>query len=358
VAERQRLLAAASATFATAVEQQCRADVPIALALSGGVDSTLLARVGANSLTDLRTYSVGFGGMPPDELEAAAATAQRLGSKHTEIRLDVPGYLSLLIEGARGLSEPIADWTMPAYLALSSRCRDDGVRVLLTGHGPDELFLGYDWTRRAGDGFRSAAGGSGMVDPYRFNPEYAEAVGLTTDILTNAPTVTSKATRERCPTHSPAAFRRGLRTMLLQGYLRANGLMQLDSLGLMNAVEVRIPYVDYSFVEAAIAVDDLDTASGSVPKHHLYGMARLLGEPCHYVEKKPFFPALGPLVGSISLLAEDVLLEGELVRESLVRANAVRRLLSSAAESGKGVNVIFRLLLLELWIGHLRTPVA
>jgi asparagine synthase (glutamine-hydrolysing) len=357
VVDRQRSLFAAATTFATAVEQQSRADVPIALALSGGVDSTLLAHVGANSLPDFRTYSVGFEWMPPDELDAAAATAQELQSKHSEIRLDVDDYLQLLIEGSRGLSEPIADWTMPAYLALSSRCRDDGVRVLLTGHGPDELFLAYRWTLQAGTAIRSALGaGNASVDPYRFNPEYAEAVGWATDLLGAGPPAASTEPFADCPTRSTAEFRRDLRNLLLRGYLRSNGLMQLDSLGLMNAVEIRVPYVDYRFVEAAIALDDLNPAFEPVPKHHLYAMARLLGAPCHYVEKRPFFPLLDPLRAPISLLASDVLLSGELVRTSLVSAAAVRRLLSSAAGSGNGINVMFRLLLLELWISNLRSP--
>ncbi|MFI6259403.1 asparagine synthase (glutamine-hydrolyzing) [Micromonospora zamorensis] len=347
------LITVASAALAEAVEQQTYADVPVAVALSGGVDSTLLARIAARTLTDLRTYTVGFDWTPTDELDAAAATAQALHSKHTEIRLSVDDYLHLLRRGSRSASEPIADWTLPAYLALTTHCHDDGVRVLLTGHGPDELFLAYRWVRQAIAYIRQPGSPPETIDAYTFNPEYAEAMDLIDSVLTGTARAIPATTSATLPDE---AFRQHLRSALLRGYLVSNGLMQLDTLGLMNAVEVRVPYVDHKFVEAVSVLETPGSDREAMPKAKLYAIAETLDLPIHYVAKRPFFPTLAAVTPSILSMAQDHLLSGELAAAGLIRPNAVRQLLLSTPTIGNGLNVLFRLLMLEMWLTHLRKP--
>jgi asparagine synthase (glutamine-hydrolysing) len=351
-ASRAQLLTGAAQALSEAVAQQTRADVPVGLALSGGIDSTLLTRLGVRTLSDPRTYSVGFDWVPPDELAAAAATAQAVHSKHSEIRLSVHDYTTLLFEGARGAAEPIADWTMPAYLALTTRCREDGVRVLLTGHGPDEICTAYAWTRQALAQV-PAAPGAPKHDAYLFNPEYREAAELIGHLVVQP---AAPPQLGLCAAGSPAEFRRALRSALLHGYLQSNGLMQLDSLGLLKAVEVRIPYVDHQFLQAAIPYDDLEWEAGSVPKGPLYAMAAILGLPCAFVEKRPFFPIIDPLIAPVTGLAREIVPSGELVGDGLISPVATQRLLDSATHNGNGLNVLFRLFVIDLWLADLRRP--
>jgi asparagine synthase (glutamine-hydrolysing) len=353
---RAELISSASAILAEAVAQQTRADVPVGVALSGGIDSTLLARLSARSLTDLRTYSVGFDWTPSGEPAAAAATARTVQGKHTEIRLSVHDYLELLNEGSRKASEPIADWTMPAYLALTTRCQGDGVRVLLTGHGPDEIFLAYRWTRQANARIRSTKDTVDTIDAYQFNPEYREAADLLGSVLAAAGGQVRADGLGSCTRRSSGAFRHALRSALMRGYLRSNGLMQLDSLGLMKAVEVRVPYVDYRFVEAAATLDDLGCADAAVPKGALYAMADVLQVPNPYVEKRPFFPSLTAVAAPIAAMARDVIRSGELVTEGIIAPQTVQTLLNSLSSDGSGLTVLFRLFVAEMWLTHLRRP--
>lgn len=350
-------IASASTVLSEAVAQQTHAEVPVGVALSGGVDSTLLARLAARTLTDLRTYSVGFEWTPSLELAAAAATAQAVRSKHTEILLSVEDYLRLLLAGSRHAGEPIADWTLPAYLALTARCHDDGVRVLLTGHGPDELFLAYRWTREAIARVGAMGDRSATIDAYAFNPEYSEAAGLLGWVLAGARQWSSTADLGICPGRPQAEFRQALRSALMRGYLRSNGLMQLDSLGLMKAVEVRVPYVDHEFVEAVVALGVPGGAGDRVPKGPLYAIAKALGLPVPYVEKRPFFPSLTAVTAPIMAMARDVVPAGELTREGLLAPAAVRKLLlASSPDDGTGLNMVFRLMVVENWLDHLRRP--
>ncbi|MEV7012047.1 asparagine synthase (glutamine-hydrolyzing) [Streptosporangium sp. NPDC051022] len=354
-------VAAMAESFSTAVGQQLNADVPAAVALSDGIDSTLLTEVAARCVPRPRTYSVAFDWMRDDRHVALAdATARRVGASHAVIEISPARYMNLLVEGAAAQGEPIADWTMPAYLGMADRCREDGVRVLLTGHGPDELFLAYDWTRSA---LRSlggeAAGEDGALhDAYRFNPEYREAVMLAGSLSGKyAPMMNGEA-------HPMSSVRGGrnarsdLRQRLVAGYLRSNGLMQLDGLGLLKEVEVRLPYVDHRFVEAAISADNGAAHDPDRPKALLYEMAAALGIGVRFTPKRPFFPDLRGVNAPVTALAESMLPSGTLVGDGVVPRGSAERLLGSVRTTGTGLNMMYRLLILELWLRHLGDPVG
>ncbi|WP_327093204.1 asparagine synthase (glutamine-hydrolyzing) [Nonomuraea sp. NBC_01738] len=345
--------------FSTAVHQQLQADVPTAVALSDGIDSTLIALSAARHTSKSRAYSVAFGWMTAEtQTEAPASTARRAGLLHEVVTLSPDRYLTLLTAGAEGLSEPIADWTMPAYLGMVQRCREDGVRVLLTGHGPDELFLAYDWTRSALAALtgKSNASCPSLRDAYLFNPEYRAAgeffAGMRGDVLPGLDSDAVMAPMVR----SGENARSDLRRQLASGYLRSNGLMQLDSLGLMMEVEVRLPYVDHRFVEAATRADTQNSRGEDNPKTLLYEMAARMGLATSFTPKRPFFPETEILRWPILELSKSSILDGLLVKYGIVTRRAAEQLIHSAEHPGAEMTVVYRLLLLELWLRSLATP--
>lgn len=130
-----------------AVEGVLVADRPLGLALSGGLDSTIvameLARLG---ISDLATLSVlpeaGGDGVPAlDALGLPGTTWRRWRHRWTPFGPDdlldgVPGTVA-------ALGEPTAMTSAPMYAALARLARESGVVVLLLGEGADELFGGY-----------------------------------------------------------------------------------------------------------------------------------------------------------------------------------------------------------------------
>lgn len=130
-----------------AVERQLLADVPLGIALSGGVDSTLVAVLASRHTSGLSSFSIrpAHAGRPAGETDAdvAAATARRLGFRHHEILVQPKVVLEdSAVLGM--LDEPVNEPYILAEILLSRATRAAGVPVLLTGHAADELFLGYE----------------------------------------------------------------------------------------------------------------------------------------------------------------------------------------------------------------------
>jgi asparagine synthase (glutamine-hydrolysing) len=117
-------------------------DVPVGVLLSGGVDSSLLAALAAGESTGpLRTFSIGFEERSFDELGDARRVAERYGTQHRELVLR-PDAALLLPALAEAFDEPFADSSaLPTYLVSQLAASD--VKVALSGEGGDELFGGY-----------------------------------------------------------------------------------------------------------------------------------------------------------------------------------------------------------------------
>jgi asparagine synthase (glutamine-hydrolysing) len=130
-------------TVDDAVRLQCRSDVPIGCHLSGGLDSAAVASFAARSIRPLTTFSIGFGEDPYyDESEHARAVAAHIGATHVEERgcsRDLGASLPALIYH---MDFPLPSWGGVGYFAVSRLARRH-VKVALTGHGGDEVFVGY-----------------------------------------------------------------------------------------------------------------------------------------------------------------------------------------------------------------------
>lgn len=120
-----------------------RADVPVGVLLSSGLDSrAILAYAQARQGGKAKSFSVGFGS-EDSELIGAAITARELGSEHHEIELRADDFASSFDRVVNLLDEPIGD---PACFALLRLCEfaRGHVKVLLSGEGSDEILAGYE----------------------------------------------------------------------------------------------------------------------------------------------------------------------------------------------------------------------
>lgn len=141
------------ALLVDAVKLQLRSDVPLGVFLSGGLDSSTIAALAAGQITEpLRTLTIEFTGKGAADARFARVVAEQYRTQHAEIAFGTAAALEGLDDLLRRLDEPIGDSAIiPSYL-LSKYARDNGLKVLLTGAGGDEIFGGYSrhWPSRFG----------------------------------------------------------------------------------------------------------------------------------------------------------------------------------------------------------------
>ena len=130
------------ATLSEAVRIHMRSDVPVGALLSGGLDSSLVVALAAESAGDpLKTFSVGFPEAGHSELPYARQVARRYGTEHTEHLLEPKGVEALPALVGH-FDEPFGDPSSIPCAAIAEVAARQ-VKVCLSGDGGDEGFAGY-----------------------------------------------------------------------------------------------------------------------------------------------------------------------------------------------------------------------
>ena len=145
---------AAAKTFDGLMKQvmleHMRSDVPFALFLSGGVDSSVVLEWlrREEGTRELAAYTVAFAEAPNnDDVEAAKVIAQRFGLRHHLIELDRQSLLNHLPFTVWAADDYIVDHAiLPTSLMAREVAQD--FKVVFSGEGGDELFAGYGRYRR------------------------------------------------------------------------------------------------------------------------------------------------------------------------------------------------------------------
>jgi asparagine synthase (glutamine-hydrolysing) len=150
--------ASVAEALADSVRAHLVADVPVAVFLSAGIDSGVIAalarRAAGEQLTTLTMRFEDLAGTPSDEGPEAAAIARGLGTRHVERMLTRDDLRGLWPKVLEAMDQPSVDG-FNTYV-VSRVAHEAGFKVVLSGLGGDELFGGYEsfrdvpsWARRA-----------------------------------------------------------------------------------------------------------------------------------------------------------------------------------------------------------------
>jgi asparagine synthase (glutamine-hydrolysing) len=275
--ETPETLARLEALLDAAVTRQLRSDVPVGALLSGGVDSGMVVALASRKVDGLHTYSAGFEGHPVDELPAAMAVAKKFGTFHRQCKVSDREAIAYLDRAIRGMSEPIADPAIIPSFILSEMAAADGVKVLLSGTGGDEVFGGYDryvggatWKRRllslAPEALRRMVGQllpatsklgarlrNARLDMI-FNT--AGSFGLGMGMMKNSAEITEFLTQLESAIPAtidhPDALLYKQMDLDLSAYLPDEIMFLFDQMTMTNTVEGRVPLVDVDLVEMSL----------------------------------------------------------------------------------------------------------
>lgn len=128
-----------------------RADVPVGSYLSGGLDSSVIARLGhdAKQEGEFKTFSVRFEESPYDETAYQRAMASTLRSSHEEVMVGKRDIARVFPEVVRHAEKPLLRTAAAPLFILSGLVASAGIKAVLTGEGADEMLGGYDLFREA-----------------------------------------------------------------------------------------------------------------------------------------------------------------------------------------------------------------
>ncbi|NDI99880.1 asparagine synthase B [Flavobacterium sp. LaA7.5] len=189
-----------------AVAKRLMSDVPLGVLLSGGLDSSLITSIAAKLMKEkgeqLHSFSIGLDAQAPDVV-AARNVAEFLGTEHHEVFFTIQEGMEILdklIWHLETYDVTSIRASTPMYF-LSQAIAEEGVKVVLSGEGADEIFGGYLYFR-------------------------------------NAPT--------------PADFQK--ETIERVQKLFTADLLRADKSTMAHGLEARVPFLDKAFLELAITI--------------------------------------------------------------------------------------------------------
>lgn len=271
------------------VEQRLVSDVPLGAFLSGGIDSSVIVALASESVSDLKTFSVGFRDNKYfDETEYANLVAEKFKTDHHVFKLTNDDLLQHVDDIVNYLDEPFADSSaIPVYI-LSKLTREQ-VTVALSGDGADEVFSGYN-KHAAWDMSNQDSGFNRMVhlgrwlwkalpksrylkisDRFRQLDRYAQILKLSPSekywflasfvreaqvnkLLVHPASADELEDRFKLLTLGVTPDVNSLLARDVSIVLPGDMLRKVDLMSMANALEVRVPFLDHELVDFAFSM--------------------------------------------------------------------------------------------------------
>jgi len=212
---------------------------PFGLAVSGGLDSTILAwELNAAGIENVVTLSVRQHGEDDgiehlNELDLPPGGAWETW-RHRVVRIDQTTFLSDFQRSIRSFGQPSTMSSLPLYQRLAEAAADEGVRVLITGEGADELFAGYSSYKKVGSL-------PSPLDYYRHAPRIRLVRALFGDRVSHAQ---EKFSNLYCDINDIRDIETEMRLSRL--------LLRTDTCLMSRSVEGRVPFLHNGIPEMAM----------------------------------------------------------------------------------------------------------
>lgn len=378
--------------IAQSVEERMISDVPLGAFLSGGIDSSAIVAFAATQTEQLQTFSIGYKDEPFfDETRYAEMVAKKYNTQHTAFMLTADDFYEHLFDMLDNYGEPFAD---ASALAVNILCKETRkkVTVALSGDGADELFAGYnkhwgEWRLRQGGTLpaliqiiyplltllpnsRNSNFSNKLRQIVRFgkmmslNPQERywflcswrdelEAKSILSPSFLAEVDLSEYDSRKRELTASVTGL--GINDMLLadtQGLLVSDMLHKVDSMSMLNGLEVRVPFMDHRVVEFATRLPSEYKIRGSIKKRILQDSVRDMLPPELYNRPKHGFdvPLMNGYKTALRPWVEDMLDKDFVAHQGIFDIHYTEKLKKIIFQSNDyDQNQIWSILTLQHW---------
>ena len=332
--------------------QSSTADVPVGVLLSGGLDSSLLVGLLAESgVRDIHTFSIGFEDIDDqkaDEFEYSDQIVERFQTLHHRYRIPNSEVLARLPEAVAQMSEPMVGQDAVAFYLLAERvARED--KAVLSGQGADEVFAGYFWYPR----MQAELG----LPIQRFAKHYFDRTHAeflqTVERELHTPDATSHFIAHRLSLSGADTFMDQVLRLDATTLIVDDPVKRVDNMTMAWGLEARVPFLDHELIELAARMPpELKLKEGG--KFPLKAIARGLIPDSIIDRPKGYFPvpALQYVRGGFLDLMRDTLNSNTCRNRGLFQRAYVDKLLAAPEAHFTAIRgaKLWHLSLLELWL--------
>ena len=370
--------------LADAVRSHMISDVPLGAFLSGGVDSSaVVGMMAQSSPRPVKTFSIGFDDPDFDELEHARTVARHFGTDHHEFVVR-PDGLAILDDLIAHFDEPFADSSAIPTWYVSEIARRH-VTVVLSGDGGDELFGGYDrylphprvarFDRLPIPGMRSAAALAWPLLPHGVTGKnflrhvakdaagrYLDSVGFfhaderavlyTADVRAAAGLEAERRLARHFDRFAALPHDSRMMRFDFETYLPEDVLTKVDRMSMAHSIESRVPLLDNRVIDFAASLPARFKIKGGRRKHVLKETLRtMLPESILARRKQGFGIPLGTWFrGGLTGVFSDVLDSPRTRQRGYFDGAVVARLLREQLSGSRDHTLrLWQLLVFELW---------
>jgi asparagine synthase (glutamine-hydrolysing) len=378
----------------SAVHRQMIADVPVGAFLSGGLDSSAVVAFAKELNPEIRCFTIESKGHnnegTTDDLPYAKKVADHLNVKLDIVKIDSSKMAFDLEAMVEQLDEPLADPAALNVVYISKLARENGIKVLLSGAGGDDLFTGYrrhralmsenfwSWLpqsarnllhnttvgldqrnprfRRISKLFDGAHlnGDERIVNYFKWisqkdlNQLYSE------DFKQRLGNVRAEQTMLDFLQQLPASTSKLQKMLALEQrfFLTDHNLIYTDKMSMAVGVEVRVPFLDLELIEFAATIPDQYKQRGAEGKWILKkAMEPFLPKEVIYRPKTGFgAPLRGWIRNELKDMVTNLLSPTSLNNRGIFNPQAVQQLIKENDQGKKdAAYTIFSMMCIEIW---------
>lgn len=284
----------------SAVQRRLIADVPFGAFLSGGIDSSAIVGLMSKvSSEKVKTFTVTFDESEFSEAQYATMIAKKFNTDHHEIKLRPEDFLKELPNALKSMDHPSGDG--PNTYVVSKATRNAGITMALSGLGGDEVFGGYEvfkrnleirnkaWMNAVPKFARFSAGAlmknlkpgigsekmAAFLQGEKINFEHFYPLSrqvlmddqikkllkneqLTENVVSKVLKTDSVTSRDFIISRTSIAE--------ISTYMQNVLLRDTDQMSMAHALEVRVPFIDYTLVEYVLELPDRYKSTSSPKK--------------------------------------------------------------------------------------------
>lgn len=380
-----------------------RSDVPVGVALSGGLDSGAIAALAVKEYPEImHAFCIGYPERPPcDERKEAYQLADYLGMPFHEIELKTEDLIQDFPRMNFYRDDPIADISGYGYYAVMKLARENGVPVMLQGHGGDELFWGYQWVQQAveesirkyhlltqgnkvayfrptspkGENIHELLKWSfslaGIIPSWKAYKRDKQSPPDQLVFMDKTPDfqIAEKSARNLYSSEFfnkinkntpydiftiPQPWKRvdiQISRLIVHTYLLENGIAQGDRLSMASSVELRLPLLDYRLIEVVMGLRKSSPDHMFAPKTWFkMALKDILPRSVLNRPKSGFTPPVKDWHRALFETYGPILKDGILVQNNVLNRKSAIILSKGLYPKGAIMSPSFKALVLEMWV--------